>query len=125
MKSLSLRLGLVCFVVGLMICSAKVWGADWKEFAESTTGVFLYDTSSVAPPAPGLVKVWINNRAKNETNLVELNCNDKKYEVLSVVEWDEAYQIKSREDYPDDPTSEWLSISPGSVAEALSKVVCP
>ncbi len=125
MKSLSLRLGLACLVVGVMIFSANVWGADWKEFGEATTGVFLYDASSLNSPSQGLVKVWINNRAKNETNLVELNCKDKKYQVLSVVEWDEAYRMKNREDYSDDPASEWQNISPGSVAEALSKVVCP
>ncbi len=123
MKS-SFRVAFVSLVVVVTICSANLWAADWKEFAEATTGIFLYDASSLTSSSQGVVKVWINNRTKNETNLVELNCNDKKYQVLSVVQWNEAYQIKNREDYPGSPSSEWLSISPGSVPEALSKVVC-
>ena len=62
---------------------------------------------------------------KNETNLVVLNCKEKTYQVLSVVQWDEAFRIKSREDYADNPTPDWLKISPQSVPEALHRIVCP
>ncbi len=124
MKSLSAKLGVILLGVGLTICSAKAWGAaDWKEFAEATTGVFRYDAASISSPSEGLVRVWIHNVTKNETNLVEFKCKDRSYQVLDAVQWDEAYRIKSRELYYDNPN--WLKISPRSVPEALYKIVCP
>ena len=124
MKSLFARFGVILLVVGLTFCSSTIWGADWKEFAEATTGVFRYDAASLSSPSQNLTKVWINNVTKNETDLVELKCKDRSYRVLSVVQWDEAYRIKNREDY-DIPNPDWLEISPRSVPEALYKVVCP
>ncbi len=125
MKSLFAKAGVAVLVVGLTICSSMAWGADWKEFAEATTGVFLYDAASIHSPSQGLVRVWINNRTKNESDLVEFNCTDRTYQVLDVVQWNEARQIKSRESYYDNAKPNWLQISPGSVPESLCKIVCP
>jgi hypothetical protein len=124
MKSLWIRLVLILIVIGLSLGDGKGGAADWKEFAEATTGVFRYDAASISSPSGGLVRVWINNMTKNETNLVELNCKEKTYQVLSVVQWDETFRIKSREDY-DNPNPNWLKISPQSVPEALHRIVCP
>ena len=124
MKSLSAQVRATLLVVGLIICSSMAWGADWKEFAEATTGIFLYDAASVHSPSKDFVRVWINNRTKNESNLVEFNCKDKNYQVLDVVQWDKARQIKSRESYYDNPTPNWLKISPKSVPESLSEILC-
>jgi hypothetical protein len=125
MKSLSAWMGVFLLVVGLTICSSAVWGADWKEFAIATTGVFRYDAASITSPSGGVVRVWIINMDKNETNLVEIKCQDRSYQVLSVVQWDQAYQVKSREDYYDQPNPTWLPIPLRSVPEALFKIVCP
>jgi len=125
MKSLWIRLVLILFITGLSMGYGKGWAADWKQFAEATTGVFRYDAASISSPSGGLVRVWINNMTKNETNLVELNCKERTYQVLSVVQWDEAFRIKSREDYTDNPNPNWLKISPESVPEALYKIICP
>ncbi len=124
MKSLVVKVEVALLVVGFAICSSMAWGADWKALTEATTGVFLYDAASINSPSQGLVRVWINNRTKNESNLVELNCKDRTYQVLDVVQWDEARQIKSRESYYDNPKPNWLNISPGSVPESLYKIVC-
>ena len=124
MKLLWIRLVLILFVIGLSLGDGKGWAADWKEFAEATTGVFRYDAASISSPTGGFVRVWINNMTKNETNLVELNCKERTYQVLSVVQWDVAFRIKSREDY-DNPNPNWLKISPQSVPEALHRIVCP
>ena len=124
MKSLSAQLGVILLVAGLTICSSEVWGADWKQFAEATTGVFRYDAASINSPSQGLVRVWINNVTKNETTHVELKCKDRSYQVLSAIQWDSTYRIKSREDYYDYP-GDWLKISPRSVPEALHEIVCP
>ncbi len=69
--------------------------------------------------------LWINNMTKNETDLVVLECKEKSYQVLSVVQWDEAFRMKSREDYAYNPTPNWLKIPEKSVPEALYEVVCP
>ena len=125
MKSLSAWMGVFLLVVGLTICSSGVWGADWQEFAEATTGVFRFDAASISRPSEGLVRVWINNMTKNETNLIEIKCKDRNYQVLSVVQWNQAYQVKSREDFYNQPNPNWLQISPRSIPEALFDIVCP
>jgi hypothetical protein len=122
MRSLSAKLGVIFLVIGLTISCSVVWGADWKEFAEATTGVFHYDAASVTSPSKGLVRVWIHNVTKHETNLVEVNCMAASYRVLDVIEYDDAGRIKEREDYYDN--SSWLSISPKSVLEPLHEIVC-
>ena len=81
MKSLWIRLVLILFVIGLSMGDGKGWATDWKQFAEATTGVFRYDAASISSPSGGLVRVWINNMTKNETNLVELNCKERTYKV--------------------------------------------
>jgi hypothetical protein len=118
------KLGVFVFVAGLIFCSTSGWGADWKQFAEATTGIFRYDAASVSRPSQGLVRVWINNMTKNQTNQVELNCKDQMYHVLDVVQWDENYRVKRHEHFHDTPP-DWKKISPRAVPEALSRVVCP
>jgi hypothetical protein len=52
MRLLSSKLGMIFLVMGLTICCARAWGADWREFAEATTGIFYYDVeSATSPPA--------------------------------------------------------------------------
>ena len=125
MKSLSAKSGVILLLVGLTISSAKVWGADWKEFGQATTGVFYYDTASIRPTSEGFVQVWIHNVTKQETNLVEFNCKERWYHVLDVIRYDEAKSIKSRETYYDNPTRNWYGISPKSVPGSLYRIVCP
>ena len=77
MKSLWFRPALILFVIGLSVGYGKGWAAGWKGFAEANTGAFRYDAASITSPSGGLVRVWINNTTKNETNLVELNCKER------------------------------------------------
>jgi hypothetical protein len=122
MKTLSTRFGIIAFVVGLTLCSGIAWGADWIELAEATTGVFQYDAQSVSSSPQGFVKVWIYNTTKREGSHIEFNCKEKRYHVLDVVQYDQAFQITNRSNYYDNPT--WLNVTPGSVPEALQKIVC-
>ena len=122
MKTLSAKAGGILLVMGLILSCGIAWGADWKEFAEATTGIFQYDAQSISSSPQGFVKVWIHNATKRESSLVEFNCEGKVYHVLDVVEYDQARLIKNRSNYYDNPT--WSNISPGSVPEALEKIVC-
>ncbi|MGQ9646030.1 MAG: surface-adhesin E family protein [Thermodesulfobacteriota bacterium] len=125
MRSFSVKLAVILLVMGLVTFYSKAWAADWKEFAEATTGVFHYDAASIHATPEGLVRVWIHNVSKQETNLVEFNCKAKSYRVLDVIQYDKANRIKSRETYYDNPTPHWYDISPKSVPEPLSMIVCP
>ena len=123
MKLSSTKLGVVLLVVGLTICYAKVWGADWKEFAEATTGIFYYDKGSVTSPSKDFFRVWIHNATKHETSLIEIDCKEKNYRVLDVIEYGEADRIKDRYDYYDN--AGWLDISQKTVPEPLYSILCP
>ncbi len=122
MKLSSTKLGIIILIVGLTICYTSVWGADWKEFAEATTGIFYYDKGSITSPSGGFFRVWINNATKHETNLIEIACKEKDYRVLDVVEYDETGRIKDRQDYYDNQN--WLPIAQKTVPEPLHNILC-
>jgi hypothetical protein len=125
MKSLSVKLAVILLVMGLTICYAKAWAAEWKEFAEATTGVFLYDAASINATPEGFVRVWMHNATKQETNLVELDCKERRYHVLDVIQYGRANRIISRETYYGNPTPRWYDISQNSVPEPLYYTLCP
>ena len=108
--------------VGFTLCCGIAWGADWKELAEATTGLFQYDAQSVSSSPQGVVKVWIYNATKREGSFIEINCKGASYHVLDVVQYDQDRRVTSRNDYYDNTT--WLTISPRSVPEALQRIVC-
>jgi hypothetical protein len=123
MKLSSSKLGVIFLVMGLTICCARAWGADWKEFAEATTGIFYYDVGSVTSPSKDFYRVWIHNTTKHETSLIEIDCKEKNYRVLDVVEYDETNRVKARYDYYDN--TGWLVISQKTVPEPLHSILCP
>jgi hypothetical protein len=116
------QLGVILLFVGLTISYSNAWGADWKEFADATTGTFHYDAASIRSPSTGIVRVWIHNVTKHETSLIEFNCRGGSYRVLDLVEYDAGGRMKNRHDYYDNPN--WLTISPKSVLEPLRPIVC-
>ena len=123
MKSLSVKLGVILLIAGLTICQTQVWGADWKEFAEATTGFFYYDKASVSSTREGFLRVWIHNTTKHESSLIEIDCKEKNYRVLDITEYDEASRIKDRHLYYDN--SGWIDISQRTVPEPLHSILCP
>jgi hypothetical protein len=123
MKLSSSKLGVIFLVMGLTICCARAWGADWKEFAEATTGIFYYDEGSVTSPSKDFYRVWIHNTTKHETSLIEIDCKEKNYRVLDVIKYDEKDRIKDRYDYYDN--QRWLDISQNTVPEPLHSILCP
>ena len=122
-KLSSFKLGVIFLVMGLTICCARAWGTDWREFAEASTGVFYYDKESVASPSKDFFRVWVSNAIKRETNLIEIDCREKNYRVLDVVEYDETDHIKTRYDYYDNQN--WLGIFQKTVPEPLHSILCP
>ena len=125
MKSHSVKAVVILVAMGLIIFCVKSWAADWKEFVEASTGVFDYDAANISSPSQGFVRVWIHNVTKNETTHLEINCKDKVYRVLDVIQYDEANRIKGRQTYYDHPAPTWYKITPNSVPESLYSIVCP
>jgi len=123
MTLLSAKLAVIFLVVGLIISQAKAGGANWKEFAEASTGIFYYDAGSVSSPSDGIFRVWIHNATKRETSLIDINCKGKDYRVLDVIQYDEAGRIKDRHLYYDNTA--WRGITQRSVPEPLHSTLCP
>jgi hypothetical protein len=117
------KLGIVFLVVGCAVCCPRAWGEDWREFAEASTGVFYYDKESVTSPSNDFFRVWVSNATRRETSLIEIDCKEKNYRVLDVVEYDETDHIKTRSDYYDNTT--WLGIFQKTVPEPLYSILCP
>ena len=122
MKSISVKFGVILLMAGLTICQTQVWGADWKEFAKATTGFFYYDKASVNSTPEGFLRVWVHNTTKHETSLIEIDCKEKNYRVLSFIEYDETGGIKNRHDNYE---KSWLDISQKMVPEPLHSILCP
>ncbi len=125
MKSLFAKSIFIVIVAALVTCYGSAQAAEWRQLAEASTGIFQYDKADMSTTPEGFVRVWIYNTTKRETNHVEFNCKEKKYHVLDVIQYDEARRIQSRETYYNNPTHNWYDISPKSIPEALSRIVCP
>jgi hypothetical protein len=121
MSAFTLKGGIFTVALALIFASAAS-AVDWKEFAEGTTGAFLYDPASVRSTPQGLTRAWIHNEKVHETSLVEFDCQKKAYRVLDVVQYDEGQQIRNRSDYYDNPG--WLEIREQSVLDPLRELVC-
>ncbi len=125
MKSLFARLVLILIALELTICYGEAKAADWKQFAEATTGIFQYDAAGISSTPEGFRRVWVYNVTEQEGDLVELNCTERKYHALDIIRYAEDNSIKSRESYYDNPVHKWFEIPPKAVLESLYKIVCP
>jgi len=115
---------LLAVIASIFFCFMEGSGEDWKEFAEATTGIFYYDKESVKSIPPWVFRVWIHNTNKRETSLIEIDCKEKDYRVLDVVEYSEAGSIIDRHMYYDDDPG-WLPIAQRTIPEPLHSILCP
>ena len=144
MKSLSVKLGVILFIIGLIISyNVEVWGADWKAYgASEIMGVYYYDASSITHPSKNIVRVWdkivfsergvidaakkLGERYKNTSfaiSLTEFECIKKKTRILKCVFYskDERIILPSSEQ---PSKTEWDFIIPGTMADTLHNAVC-
>jgi hypothetical protein len=141
MKSISLKLEAVLFIIGFMILgNGEVWGADWKYLVRTDEEAVSYDTESVTRPSRDTVRVsvktvfsekGINMHVKefgerfenlnHVKDLLEFNCVDKKTRVLQSTIYSKDGNI-----LVSDTSSEleWRVIIPDSLGETLYKEVC-
>jgi hypothetical protein len=137
---LSVRLGLILFVIGLPILgNMEVWGADWKVYSTNDETVYSYDRQGLSWTSKNIVRVWVKweytdigimrvvqQLGKEYENfkyiiaLDEINCSDKKSRNLSL-----AYYSKYGEAlYTDSSGTDWDYIVPQSILESLHEAVC-
>ncbi len=137
MKSLSVKLGVVLFIVGLIIFgNIEVWGADWKLIEDSKAPYgdsdYYIDMKSIKMISEGKVRFWIltvflppgktkpsieEARKQGSTDYIELDCSEKKYRSVKS-------ERESREGYTPFRAIHWHNIEPDSVYEKMGEVVC-
>lgn len=111
------KISLFCFYSAFLVFlwpADNLWGTDWKFYSANEHFFCFYDPGRIVRPNPETVQVWLNWLAtpagrkqrilemeqrkipksayeKYETTrvLMELNCREKKYLVLSVADLDE------------------------------------
>jgi len=134
---------IVSAVIGILLFSyAHLWGADWKQYAETDRAVLYYDVKSVIRASKDVVRVSEKRiftvkgvlevvrqpgfGKKYEglsyaTGLSEFQCADKKKRVVSVAWYSKDGSMLSSDK---DENSAWKRVTAGSSAEALYKKVC-
>jgi len=139
MKSLSVKLGVMIFGIGLIFACAEVWGADWKKYASDAKGDFYYDIKSVHLTPLGTLEVlvkWVFSEKGKIDNLREFGeeqqnvthwlitydyfCEHRKFFVSEITFWTD--EKPSGETGP--LRGEWKSFSRGSPGELLYKAIC-
>ena len=134
-KSLSVKSGVL--LVGLLIIgNAEVWGADWKVLGKTEVITLYYDVESITRAAKNIVRVWTKNIFSEEytktfgkqyeeldhnLTLIEYNCAERKYNILSVHTYSKDGKIIDSSDH-DKPN--WKFVRPESLEENLYKAVC-
>jgi len=137
MKSLSGKLGVVFFIIGLITSgNLEVWGADWKLIEDSKTsssdsnyyidmksikefleGKFRFWILTVFLP-PGTTKPTIEEAIKQgRTDYIELDCPKKRYRSVKS-------EKEEREGFNPIHPIRWYNIEPNSVYEKMGEVVC-
>ena len=136
-KSLSGKLGVILFIIGLTILgNIEVWGADWKLIEDSKAPYgdsnYYIDMKSIKMISEGKVRFLIltvflppgttkpsieEARKQGSTDYIELDCSEKKYRSVKS-------ERQTREGYTPLQPIHWYNIEPDSVYEKMGEVVC-
>lgn len=137
MKSLSAKVGVIFFGIGLILFgNLEAWGADWKLIEDSKAPYgdsnYYIDMKSIKMISEGKVRFLIltvflppgktkpsieEARKQGSTDYIELDCSEKKYRSVKS-------ERESREGYTPFRPIYWHNIEPDSVYEKIGEVVC-
>jgi hypothetical protein len=141
MKSLSGKLGVILFIIGLIIFgNMEVWGADWKFTGkDSLENVWEIDAAGISRQSNNVVRVLVKttyskkgiNRFVKEfgeefknlsycTRLEEYNCTEEKTRTLGI-NW---YSLRGGVMYSVKSPTEWEFVIRGSIGEDNLKAAC-
>ncbi len=148
MKTSSLKLEIIIFIIGLFIFTyAEVWGADWKYFASGNDGIFYwYDAQGITYQPNRIIQVWIKKVKADEImdmvksgakitasqleqmtlerdyerSLIEIDCIEKTFNHLQKLNYDSKGVLKSGES----ESGGRKRIRKNSNANKLREIVC-
>jgi hypothetical protein len=140
MKTLSVKLGIFLFIIGLTIFGTiEAWGADWKLFDASATGTWYYDAEGLTRLSQDIVRVrtirkftdkgvseMVKKFGKQYKNIdhskgsEEISCSEKKLRILSYIHYSKQGEII----HSTPSEGEWNYIIPDSQWERLYHLVC-
>ncbi len=129
MNSLSVRLGVILFIIGLVIFgNIEVWGADWKLLGTTEESEFFYDRVWVEHiyNEKG-VNTWVKKLGEQFENLdyclelVEFDCPKRKMRLLSAHYYSKDGNIIQSSEFP---KPSWWSVRPEKIDGSLYKGVC-
>jgi hypothetical protein len=143
MKSISVKLGVILFIIGIALFDcAEVWGADWKFISSTDLYECFYDAENMTRSSKNIVGVWtklvytergitgiVKEFGKHYENLSyslelwEIDCAKKKQRILSITEYSAEGNILYTNPTKSRPSA-WKSISRESVGESLYKIIC-
>lgn len=134
----------VIFVMGIFLTNEKVLGRKWLPVGHSNNWEFYIDSNSIKKVSSTSKRVWIKlicspeemkkTRIKNNLPITgyssfsygltycEINCFEKSYIILSVVDYDNSGNILEQINYKDPLKS---FIIPESIFDIVYEAVCP
>jgi hypothetical protein len=132
MKSLSIKLGLI--LIGLLIFGyAEVRGADWVFVGDYYNFRLYYDAQSISHPSKDIVQITAKSEESEEYKkqhrhletyeiiLLQFNCKEKSFRVLSHKEYSKDGKFIKDHQWPEG----WMIILPIlDYMEGLYKAVC-
>lgn len=117
-----------------------VWGADWKPYGLSDSGLFFFDAKGITRPSKDIVRVWeklvytekkiseiIEKFGREYENfhhaimLNEINCKNRTYRQLQITHYTKGGKVIWSGDFYD---ARLDFIPPESVVEELYEIVC-
>ena len=140
MNSLSVRLGFMLFIIGIIFGYSEVWGADWKLLGTTEESEFFYDTASIVRPSGNIIRVWVthiyNEKGVNTwvkklgeqfenldycLELVEFDCPKRKMRLLSAHYYSKDGNIIQSLEFA---KPSWWLVRPEKIDGSLYKGVC-
>ena len=140
-KSLSVKLGVMLFVIGPAVFgNAKVWAADWRLYASDNKAIRYYDGQGITSPSKNIVrvsnKIIFTERTAHamaerlgkayenlayEISLKEINCAEKKERWVLTTLYSKKGELLHA---PAEIKKEWGSIDTDTLSYTLFKKVC-
>ena len=134
----------VLFVMGIFLTNENVMGQNWLPVGQSNNWKFYVDSNSIKKVSSTSKRVWtkficspeemIKSRINNNLPIngyssfsygltyCEINCVEKFYLTLSVVDYDNNGKPLEQINYKDPSKS---FIIPGSIFDLIYKAICP
>lgn len=118
-----------------MLLAAASQAQDWQRIGETAKTTYYIDLAS-AKKIGDMRRVWSvsddkvdiadKGNPKSARNLVELDCKDGRFRMLSITAYSGPMLRGERiTSLSSDEPGAWAYIPPGTIVEGIQKIVCP